>query len=289
MKKTLFLAFLASSFAALAQKPVDVTVQQVNDRRTNGSFAELTISLQLPKVLSSQVASSRVLVKSAVDDTGQSLIKPDMQPPELEANMSGSMRRAGAEDGPVSVSMTLANPSRKAVRVGEVRGEIELFMPSKDPNSVAEVAKFASFSGKTLSHKALKANGVEITLVSEAQIAAEKKRIGDAKRKEYKEAGIEDGEDLESMVKSVLEYTLNFEPSDVPVRVKDPNKRIQEIAYVDAAGEVKQVMLGDAGEGMQKLAIWGDAPQPDWKLRVSLKTPKNLVRHTFTLKNVALP
>ncbi|MEO8379224.1 MAG: hypothetical protein ABI779_06135 [Acidobacteriota bacterium] len=287
MKKTIALLLFTTS-AALAQKPADVTIQQVIDRRSNGSFAELSITLQLPKVMSSQVAASRVLVKTAVDDTGQSLINAELQEPELDANMRGTMSRS-SEDSPIQVSMTLKNPSRKAKKVGDVRGEIELFMPSKDPNSLAEVPKFLSFSGKTLNHKALKANGVEITLVSAAQVAAEKKRIGDAKRKEFKEAGYEDGENLEQMVQSTLDYALSFEPSDVPVRIKDPNKRIQQIAYVDAAGEVKQVMLRDAGEGLQKLATWGDAPQPDWRLRVSLKTPKNLVRYPFALKDVVLP
>ena len=287
--KTAIALLLLSAATALAQKPVDVTVQQVNDRRTNGSFAQLTLSLQLPKVKSAEVAASRVLVSSAVDDLGQSLVDPEQQEPQLETNMRGSMSGEGEKDTPVNISLTLKNPSRKATKIGQVRGEIELFMPSKDPNSVAEVPKFASFSGKSLTHKALKANGVEIALVSPAQIEAEKKRIGEAKRKEYKESGWEDGEDLENMIKSSLEYTLRLEPSDVPVRIKDPNKRIQQIAYVDAKGEVKQVMLRDGEEGIQTLSTWGDAPQPDWKLRVSLKTPKNLVRYPFALNNVALP
>jgi hypothetical protein len=185
--------------------------------------------------------------------------------------------------------VSLKNPSRKATKVTDVRGEVELYMPSKDPNSVAEIAKFLSFSGKPLTHKALKANGVELSLVSPAQIAAEKKRIGDAKRKEYKDAGYEDGEDLENMVKSTLDYTLNFEPSDIPVRLKDPNKRIQEVSYITASGEVKPVSVRTGDEGMYVISSWGDPPQPDWKLRVSMKTPKNLVRYPFALKDVALP
>lgn len=286
MKTAIALLLLAS--AALAQKPVEVTVQQVNDRRTNGSFAQLTLSLQLPKVRSAEVAASRVLVSSAVDDLGQSLIDSEMQEPQLETNFRGPLEE-GKKDTPVHITLGLGSPSRKATKIGQVRGVIELLMPSKDPNSVAEVPKFASFSGKTLSHKALKANGVEIALLSPSQIEAEKKRIGEAKRKEYKESGWEDGEDLENLVKSSLEYTLQFEPGDVPVRIKDPSKRIQQIAYVDAAGEVKQVMLRDGEGGIQVLSTWGEAPQPDWKVRVSLKTPKNLVRYPFALDNVALP
>jgi hypothetical protein len=37
------------------------------------------------------------------------------------------------------------------------------------------------------------------------------------------------------------------------------------------------------------LSSWGDKPQADWGLRISMKTPKNLVKQAFTLTNVALP
>jgi hypothetical protein len=281
---------LVIAIPAVAQStPVDPVVKMVQDRRTGGHFASLTLSLELPKIKSSQVAASRVLVSAAADDAGNSLIDSEAQEPELEPNMRGSSMGGGPEDSPVLVSVNLKNPARKAAKVKEVRGEVELFMPSKDPNSVAEVPKFLSFSGKALNHKALKANGVEIVLVSKAQIEAERKKIADAKRKEYKEAGYEDGEDLENMVKGIMEYTLNVEPTDVPVRIKDPNKRIQEMEYVDAAGEVKRVHARDLHEDIRSITTWGEAPGADWRLRVKMKTPKNVVRHSFVVRDVALP
>lgn len=275
---------LTLTFASLSALAIDVTVARVNDRRTSGHFSQLGITLELPKVKSVDVAASRVLLTSAADDTGRDLIDHEMSEPSLETN-----HRSGNEDAatPVTVSLTLKNPDRKASKVNEVRGEIELFMPSKDPNSVAEIAKFLSFSGKPVAHKALKANGIEIALVSPAQVAAEKKRLGDAKRKEYAGMGYE-GESLDQAVNGYLEYVLRLEPSDVVLRMKDPNDRIQEIVYVDGAGEIKRGSLRD-DEGFKILTTWGDAPQPDWKLRVSMRTPKNLVRHSFALKDVPLP
>ncbi|HEV7238079.1 MAG TPA: hypothetical protein VGQ36_02485 [Thermoanaerobaculia bacterium] len=281
--KRLFLT-LTLTFAYVSAFAVDVTVNRVNDRRTGGSFSLLDISMELPKIKSVDVAASRVLVTAATDETGRDLIDHEMSEPSLETN-----HRLGNETAatPVTVSVRLKNPDRKASKVSEVRGEIELFMPSKDPNSVAEVAKFLSFSGKPVTHKALKANGIEIAVVSPAQIAAEKKRLGDAKRKEYEGYGYE-GENLDNAVSSYLEYVLRLEPSDVVLRMKDPNNRIQEIVYVDAAGEIKRGSLRD-DEGFKILTTWGEAPQPDWKLRVSMRTPKNLVRHAFALKDVPLP
>jgi hypothetical protein len=281
--------FAANVFAQSKATPIEVSIKQVNDRRTNGSFASLNISLDLPKISSRDVEASRVLIAAATDDSGRSLLDPEASEPQLDPNFRGSL--TGRDDKvppPATVSVTLENPDRKAKTVKEVRGEIELYMPGKDPNSVAEIAKFMSSSGKPLTHKALKANGVEISLVSPAQLTAERKRLGDAKRKEYIEAGWTPGEDLDSMVQSYSESLLTVEESDVLARIKDPNGRIQDIAYVDAAGEIKRISTR-TDEGFTYLTTWGEKPQADWKLKVSMKTPKNLVRYSFMLKDVVLP
>jgi hypothetical protein len=288
MRNLVIVALALSAAPLLAQKtaPIDVSIQQVNDRRTNGSFSELSITLELPKVKGSEIAASRVLIAAAADDSGRSLLDPAASEPQLEPNMRG-----GSGDGPPSpatVTVRLANPDRKAKNIKEVRGEIELYMPGRDANSVAEIPKFLATSGKPLAHKALKANTIEIALLSAAQIDAERKRLLDAKRKEAKANGWEDGDDLESMLKSTAESLLTVDEGDLLVRIKDPGQRIQDLAYVDAAGDVKRVSTR-TDEGLTYLTTWGDKPQPDWKLRVSMKTPKNLVRYSFALKDVALP
>jgi hypothetical protein len=288
MKRLLIVAPLLFSASLVAQpKPVEAVVDSVNDRRTNGSFAELMVSVRLPKIRSSEVAASRVLVTAATDDTGANLVKTEEEEPRLEPNGSGMFEKK--EDPPVTVRMSLATPSRKATKVKEIRGEVELFMPSKDPNSVADVSKFLSYSGKALNHKALKGNGVEIILLSKAQIEAEKKKIADAKRKEYKDAGYEDGEDLENNVKNAVEWSLNPEPSDVVVRIKDPKKNIEELEYVDAKGEAKRVHTRNLYEDIDAITTWGDAPGPGVTLRVKMKTAKNMVRYPFVVKDVTLP
>jgi hypothetical protein len=292
MRTTITIAlalFAASVFAQPKATPVEVNIKQVNDRRTSGSFSQLTISLELPKISSRDVEASRVLIAAATDDSGRNLLDPEAGEPQLDPNFRGSL--TGRDDKvppPATISVTLKNPDRKAKTVKEVRGEIELYMPGKDPNSVAEIAKFMSTSGKPLTHKALKANGVEIALVSPAQLTAERKRLSDAKRKEYIEAGWQPGEDLDSMVKSYSESLLTVENSDVLVRIKDPNGRIQDLAYIDAAGETKRIS-NRTDEGFTYLTTWGEKPQADWKLKVSMKTPKNLVRYSFALKDVTLP
>jgi hypothetical protein len=280
MKKIAFALALVFATSLLAQ-PV---VKQVNDRRTNGSFSALSITVELPNIKSKDVAASRVLVSNAVDDSGKNLIDTEAGEPQLQPN---SRALYSDDPGPASVSVDLKNPARKSTTLKSVSGQIELFMPSKDPNSVAEIPKFTSFSGKTLSHKALKANSVEIALVSEAQLEAERKRLTEAKTKELKDSGYDD-ETLKSVLSSYTDYLLKFDEGDVVLRVKDDGKHIQDIAYVDAKGEVKRASINDK-DGYTVLSTWGEKPEADWKLRVNMKTAKNIVRVPFSLSNVPLP
>jgi hypothetical protein len=289
MKTLLAVALVLFSNAAAAQQAgkIDVAVRQVNDRRTNGHFSQLGITLELPKMKSSEVAAARVLIASAVDDSGRDLRDPEAPEPELESSPRMGKDAPDATAMPATVSIVLKNPDRKAMKVRELRGEIELFMPSRDTNSVADIPKFVSTSGKSISHKALKANGVEISLLTAAQIEAEKKRRVEAKKKEYAELGYS-GDDLANVLASFLESLLGVEETEFLARIKDPNKRIQQISYVDAAGEVKMVMMREE-EGLVYLSTWAGKPQADWKMRVSMKTPKNVVRYAFALNDVPLP
>jgi hypothetical protein len=287
MKTTILCALLLVATVIQAQpKPVEVSIEQVNDRRSKGFFSELNLSLELPKVKSSEVTASRVVVQAATDDTGVDL-RPEDTSQDLEPNSRGEMYRQSGEDPPCSVTVKLKNPARAASKVTEVRGDIELYMPGRDPNSTALITKFLPASGKPLTNAALKANGVEISFLSAAQIDAEKKKLIAAKRKEASESGWE-GESLESYINDYSQSVLSLDADSMAVRLKDPNKRIQQIVYLDSAGETKNVSVRDS-EGVTLLTTWGGAPQPDWKLRVSMKTPKNVVKHTFVLKDVKLP
>ncbi|HEU5161797.1 MAG TPA: hypothetical protein VFV54_01505 [Thermoanaerobaculia bacterium] len=285
MRTGLALALLLAALPASAQQKTDVTVRQVNDRRSKGFFSELTLALELPKLKSAEVAASRVFVKSAADDAGGDLVDHEASEPQFEWNPRAAMK--DAPPMPAMVSVKLKNPARKARKVSAVSGEIELYLPGKDPNSIAEIPKFVTMGGKVLGHKALKANGVEIAMLSEAQIETERSKRVEAKKKEYAEMGYE-GEDLENAVRSATEGLLAVEENELLVRIKDPEKRIQEISYVDSAGEVKMVSTRDE-EGVVLLSTWGGTPQPDWAIRVSMRTPKNVVRYAFALTDVPLP
>lgn len=286
---------VASSVESFAQKgkapagsgPVELSVKQVNDRRGGQFFERLELVVELSGVTAGEVSAARVLLRSAVDDSGRSLIAEDAS--ELPLQETGGSRFEDDEDRkkPARLSFSLESPARTASTVREITGDVELYMPSKDPNSVALIPKFLSSKGKALSHKALKANGVEISMVSEQQFEAEKKRLAGLKRQEMAKEGYPE-ESITSILESFLEYFPTPEPNDVVVKIKDPRKAIHEVSYVDAEGQTKRVSLQE-NEGFTFLSTWEGAPEAGWSLRVNMKTPKNVVRRPFILKGVALP
>ncbi|MEO8216318.1 MAG: hypothetical protein ABI718_04475 [Acidobacteriota bacterium] len=265
--------------------PAQVNVVRVNDRRGGEPFQRLELVIELPTVPSTGVSAGRVLLRSAVDDSGNNLMEETQGEPALG---SLSVARRGDSTRPAALSFTLASPLRNATSVREVRGEIELYMPSRDANSVALLPKFMSSKGKALSHKALKANGVEIMVLSEPQYEAEKKRLADLKRKEMvKEEYSEDT--IASSIEIFLENFLAPEPNDVVVKIKDPKKVIQEFSWIDSSGGEPKRLNTREDNGLTFLFTWEGPPQPDWALRVSMLTPKNVVRFPFVLRDVPLP
>lgn len=290
MKRTMIaLGILTLVGTALAAPPksktIEVKVGQVNDRRSSGSFSSLNLTLQLPSVPTKDVAASRVFLKAAVDGSGNNLLPDGGDEPQLAPNPYAEYAKDAAT--PASVTIELKNPGRDAKTLKEVRGEIELFMPSRDANSMVAIPKFQSQAGKSFAQKGLKANGVEISLISRAQWDAERKKRSEVKREEAKKEGFE-GEDLDSQVSYFLDMLFTPDEGDILLKVKDPNKRIQEFSYVEASGEAKRVMSREE-EGMVVLSTWGAKPEPDTSLRISMKTEKNLVRYPFVVTDVSLP
>ncbi|MGZ7030553.1 MAG: hypothetical protein ACXVIJ_01165 [Thermoanaerobaculia bacterium] len=277
----------ASLFAQTSNKPIEPKVYQVHDRRTNGSFSGLTLYVELPGVKNAEVAASRVLLRTATDDAGNDLMPKQKDEPQLDENARQQFEKDANPPTPMTVSIEMKNPPRTAKMVKEVRGDIELYMPSRDPNGTATISKFLSQSGKSLSDRALKANGVDIAIISKAQFDATKAAAGEKRRAEAKAEGKE-GEDLESDVKYFLDNYYTPEEGEVLLKVSDPNKHIESITYVDASGAVKRTHMQDE-KGMVVLSMYGEKPAADWSLRVNMKTAKNISRYPFALTNIALP
>ncbi len=275
--------------APLASVPVaKVSLGQVRDRRSDESpFKGLEINLELPEIPAADVAAARTTVTTAVDDTGRNLVRDDAAKGSFQPSQMGRFGGSSKTPEPASVTLELKNPARKAVVVRSVTGEIELYMPSRDPGSVATVPKFMAQTGRPLVDPALKVNGVEITVVGKDQLDAEKKRQIEKLRQDAKKKKVA-ADTIEEMVAELDSEFLKPEEGDVVLKLKAPEGRIHEMAYLDGSGEEKRVSMSQK-QGFTVLSTWGEKPGPDWSLRVRMTTPKTLARYTFALKDVALP
>ena len=275
--------------APVKATPANATLATVQDRRSDGHFARCTLGIELPDIPAVEAKAARVVVMKAVDDLGTNLLLDDAADARLEPTQRGQFGKA--EEGPVTPTIIFAemkNPPRKAKTLKEVSGEIEFYIPSRDPNGEASFPKILSMAGKPLVHTALKTNGIEIAVLSQDQIAAERKKAGDAERAKAKKEGISDEETIRSMVENASSSFPKGGEGQIVLRVKDPKKAIQEIKMAD--GEGNPAFAGNSEEaGFTILEFWGQKPKPDWTMKVLMQSDLSLVRHTFVFKDVPLP
>lgn|GEM_PF-995969 len=269
--------------------PANATLKTVQDRRTEGHFPRCTLGIELPDIPAHEARASRVVVMKAVDDLGTNLVREDAADTRLEPTQRGSFGKP--KDGPPPPTIVFAelkNPPRKATTLKEVSGEIELYIPGRDPNGEAEFPKILSMAGKPLAHAALKENGVEISVLSEAQIGVERKKAGEAERAKAKKEGITDEDTIRSMVEYAVDSFPKGGEGQIVLRVKDPKKAIQDFKMAD--GEGNPQFNGKSDEaGLTILEFWGDKPKPDWTMKVLMQSDRSLVRHTFVFRDVPLP
>ncbi|MHB1044992.1 MAG: hypothetical protein ACYC4P_03185 [Thermoanaerobaculia bacterium] len=282
----------AATKTAVAPKttPANARMTALQDRRSDGHFPRCTLGIELPDYPAHEVTAARVVVKKAVDDLGTDLLKEDAADVRLEPTQRGQFGKPddGKAAPPTIVFAEMKNPPRAAKVLKEVSGEIELFVPSRDPNGEARIERFLSLAGKPAAHPALRANGVEISFVSKAQLDAERKKAEEAETAKLKKEGYEDADSIRSMVESALYSFPKGEEREVVLKVKDPKKAIQEIKAFNGSGE--RVFGTDSEEsGFRVLTFWNDSPQADWTLSIQMRSDSSLVRHTFAFRDVPLP
>lgn len=270
---------MAVSFAALAAPPLTMSAGDITDRRRNDNFfGGLEIELKIGGDGVADVRGARALVKKAEDETGRNLLKEGAKAPDFETSMS---------DTAPSLKIELRNPARKAKTVREVSGQVELFLPGRDPAAVARLDGFQSKMDRPAASSALKAARAEVTVVSRKTYEAEKKKDADRRKKEAEGAGI-GGAMVEAFSGLFEGFMGAVEENDVLVKVDDPGKKVFNVEVFDSKG-TKIDGAGSMTVGAFRILKFSEKLPADASLRVYLLTPKSLVTTPFQLKNVALP
>jgi hypothetical protein len=270
----------AQLLAAPSKSPaIGVTPGDVTDRRRNdNTFAGLEVELKLTGEAAGGARGARALVEKAVDDTGRNLVKEGGRPADFE--------KPTGQGSPV-LKLDLRNPARRAKTVREISGQIEVFLPDRDPAAVASADRFLSRMDRPIAAPALKATQTEVTVVSRKTYDAEKKKDEERKKKEAESAGIAGA--VVSAFSGLFEGLFgDIGENDVLVRVTDPGKKVFGVEVFDAAGK----RIDDSGSmkvGEFWIVKFTEKVPDDASLRIYVMTPKALVTAPFSLKDVALP
>lgn len=277
---------LAGLAPAGASAQVRVSAGTIEDRRTTGKFfAGLEIELKLTGDDLADAKSARILLTKAVDETGRDLL-PEQKP-------DGDFKSVGSSE----LKLALKNPARAAAAVKEIAGEVQLFVPTRDPAAVVTIDRALSRMDKPIDSPALKAQKITVRLVSpKVYLADAKKRDAEfdkemEKHKEEvkKEAGDDKtAEALMALVKGFAGMMNDVGENDVILEIGDDQKKILDVSFLRANGDAIDTS-GSMSSGGVKILKFSQKLPPDAKLKLLLHTRKSIVSAPFTLANVPLP
>ena len=288
-------AFFALSAAGTAPAQTNVRVvpkEVVDDRISEGLMkGGLVLQLDLEGDGLDVVQSARVRLKSAKADTGEDLLPKEERVPDF------SDRNVNA--GTLQV---VVNSPPRAARSVQVAGTVELFVPGRDASAVVRMPGALSKPDKPVVSKGLKSAKVELTVLSKAKYAEERKkhRLDEAKiakiREEAKSRGMKD-EEADAIVEMAKAFDEMGE-GDLPEHgfyLKVPTaseEKIQEVWLETAKGEKLETggssSRSDEAFVLKQVSLKA-APPKDAVLVARLLTDKSIVSVPFEMKEVRLP
>ena len=149
--------------------PLEMSFLGIREERVRGGAAGpagTMIEVALVGTKRGDVETARVVVETAVDDLGTSLV------PAGAASANHEPPRGDDAAAPVVLSVPLKLASRAASSLREVSGSIELYVPDADPGAVVTVPRFRSRAGSTLASPSLAQHAVTIAIASTQETEA---------------------------------------------------------------------------------------------------------------------
>ena len=149
--------------------PLELSFLGIREDRVRGGAAGpagTAIEVALVGTKRSDVETARVVVETAVDDLGTSLV------PAGAANAAHEPPRGDDVAAPVVLSVPLKLASRAASSLREVSGSIELYVPDADPGAIVTVPRFRSRAGSTLASPSLAEHAVAIAIATAQEAEA---------------------------------------------------------------------------------------------------------------------
>lgn len=278
--------------SAHAQSGVGVQVKEVNDSRAKaGPFSgNLELKMELTGNGLDKVNAARVVVKEARDEKGNDLWAGGEQADFMPRDWNMGQ-----------LQVRLKTPAR-AAKTMRISGTVELFVPTKDPNSIVKIDKVLSKMDKPLSHKSLKAEKLSITVLSPKK--QEEKRgankLDDKKIAEIREQAKKEGVD-EKEVEAMIELAKAFQElgagsgaeGAVVLSGKEADMdRILSVRLLKADGtevSIPSRSSNTSGDDTIMTLEPSEPPPADVTLELTLLTKKATMSVPYELKSIQLP
>ena len=277
--------------ASLAAAPlVRVAATDVTDERsTDNFFSGLKVKVSLVGDIMADAKGVRSAVKTAVDDTGRSLVKKDEHegPAEFDETSGSSPE----------ITLEMLTPARSARTIRRITGTIEIFVPKRDPASRVLVDGVLTHTGVPLPSEGLRAEGMQVVAWNRDEYLAYKKKHDEAEKAAEKAAekgGQDEGvgtalaKGFGEMFSKMFGGTNDMGPNDVTLTILDPKSRMVSVEFEDPSGkEIESSGVTTMG-GNKTFSF--DKPLPATaRLRFFVLTPASVIKVPLTLSDVPLP
>lgn len=292
MRVLAHLALVVSlSAPVLAQSGVGVELEDVTDNRVGHEMLSGSLELRVKLTGNNldRATAARIIVKDARDDRGTSLLPKNPSVPDF----------MGREYNMGTLQFSVNNPAREATSV-KLKGTVELYVPTRDPNAILKIDKALAKLDAPLSSKGLKAAKLEITPLSPEGYSAKMKasKLDDAKIAQIREEGKKQGVP-EKEIEMAIEFAKALDSIDeVPpagsVILAGEKADFDRIYRVDLLGaDGKPVDVGSRSSstrGESTIMVFQPSSPPDATsaLQFQVLTDKATVSFPFELK-VPLP
>jgi hypothetical protein len=267
---------------------VRIEVGEVKDTRSTGGSSGLDIELKLSGDDLRDAKWFRSTVVKAVDDTGRALVPGE----EERVFFNSDFDNYSFEQTHIPrVTLRLKTPARRATVVKDIAGEVEIFRPALDPNSVVDVRNAFESSMVAVSNPTLASAQIQVAILTKEQFDKAKKAAETTPP--LKARDDKTGEEtFKTMAKAFADtYLGNDSKNRVILWVRDPQSKLLKTEFLDATEKVIQPTMSGGESGRSRMCSYEFAnPLPkETRLRLYVATPQSIIKVPLEFKDIALP
>jgi hypothetical protein len=280
------LGVLMSGSVGPADAEVQVMVGEISDRRTTGEFfSGLQVQLKILGDILADAKFIRLVVEAALDETGRNLVDEENREPDFKEFDSSS-------PGQVEITLSLKNPARQAMAIQELSGSVELFIPQKDAGASVTVKNIQKHTGVPIAAPALKAAGLDVTMLTKEQYEAHQK-AEEKKLKEEVKSQTEDwveasAESLVAVFGEMFGGLTGMSENSLAFLITDPQSRLIRVEFQDENGQVIRTSWRTKMGQIQMYEFDEQLPTTA-SVTLYVATPKSLIKVPFKLTSIPLP